>query len=239
MVTAGLSVEEACRLLKLDAPAAGDALSAAFRRAAKATHPDRDGGDAERFCLVLEAYHLLQRHGLAAPDRAPIMPRPLRALPSWLVITPLQAMFGAGVRLEANGAGLLVRVPPGVRSGDHVHLPGYAAPMNRIPVLIRPADGICVLNGDLFITARVPHRYLRDGGRIEIDTPLGPKAAWLVPDMVEPVRLCFRGQGLPARGKRPAGDLFVKLEGNEDMSSAAEDMLERFTRLWTAQAAAA
>jgi len=57
--------------------------------------------------------------------------------------------------------------------------------------------------------------------------------------MTAPVRLRLPGLGLPARGKRPAGDLFVKLIPSEELPSAAEDMLLRFTRVWTPQRMAA
>ena len=43
----------------------------------------------------------------------------------------------------------------------------------------------------------------------------------------------LRGLGLPARGARPAGHLFVSLKPSEDAPSAAEDLLARFTRVWT------
>ena len=231
-----MTVIEACRLLGLRAPVGADGLSAAFRRAAKAAHPDSAGGDVERFRAVIDAYHLLQAQ--PAPLPVPVTPRPAEKAfspPPLLVITPMQALHGGCVSLKLSGRRLLVHIPPGIRTADRVRLDDG----QQVPVMIRPADDMSVLDGDLFVTHRIAHRYLRDGGRIEIDTHAGPQVAWLVPDMVEPVRLCFKGLGLPARGTRPAGDLFVKLEGCEDMPSAVEDMLARFTRVWTDHSAAA
>jgi len=78
----------------------------------------------------------------------------------------------------------------------------------------------------------VTRRLVDDGGRIEIDTHAGPRSAWIVAGQ-EPLRLRLRGLGLPARGSRPQGHLFVTLIPSEDAPSAAEDLLVRFTRVWT------
>ena len=235
-----MTTSEACRLLEITSPAAPEQLSAAFRRAAKAAHPDSAGGDVRQFQKIIDAYHLLQKKpaspapAYSAPAQAtPKPPRP--NIPPLLVITPLQALHGGSVTLSIADKHLLVHIPPGIRTGDHVRLEQHG----KVPVMIRPADDMSVLRGDLFITRQIDHRFMRDGGRIEIDTHAGPQTAWLVPVMIEPVRLCFKGLGLPARGKRPAGDLFVKLEGCDDMPSASQDMRLRFTRVWTAQAVAA
>lgn len=240
MQTHGLTVATACQLLGLDTPAAADRLSAAFRRAAKAAHPDTTGGNVEQFRRVIDAYHLLQTVPASMPTaasmaRPAVMRRPAQDLPPLLVITPLQALHGGSVVLRTGGRRLLVHTPPGIRSGDNVRLDV----IGKVPVMIRPDADMSVLGGDLFVTCRVASRFIRDGGRIEIETPHGPQSAWLVPDMVEPVRLCFKGLGLPARGKRRAGDMFVKLAGCDDMPSAAEHMLDRFNRVWTGDSVAA
>ena len=59
------------------------------------------------------------------------------------------------------------------------------------------------------------------------------RSAWVAPGLTAPVRLRLRGLGLPARGARPEGHLFVSLKPSEDAPSAAEDLLARFTRVWT------
>jgi len=62
-----LSVHEARRLLSLRGPADVDGLTAAFRVAVKAVHPDRPDGDAERFRKTVAAYRLLQTQLPALP----------------------------------------------------------------------------------------------------------------------------------------------------------------------------
>lgn len=238
-----LSFMDARRLLGLDGPAGPQTLAAAFRIAVKASRPDQPGGDADRFRRVIAAYRLLQTETRALPAprkrsetshaqgaRSAPLPPPL------VVLTPMQALTGGSVIVKAWGRSLLVHVPPGVRTADRIRLKDGPS---LLRVLIRPADGLSVLGTDLFMDWSIAPRLMRDGGRIEIDTHAGLQSAWLVPDMVEPVRLRLPGLGLPARGKRAAGDLFVKLIPSDDLPSAAEDMLLRFTRVWTPERMAA
>lgn len=239
-----LSIEDARRLLGLNGPAGSQALAVAFRAAVKAARPDHPGGDAERFRRTIAAYRLLQAQvrALPAPQNHAAAPAPVQAAPfaagppPLVVLTPMQALTGGSVMIEAWGRRLLIHVPPGVRTADRIRLKGCPA---LLRILIRPADGLSVLGADMFMDWPIAPRMMRDGGRIEIDTHAGPQSAWLVPDMMEPVRLCLRGLGLPARGRRKAGDLFVRLIASDDLPSAAEDMLLRFTRVWTPQRMAA
>lgn len=245
MYADALTLENARSLLGLTGPVGAEGLTAAFRAAVKAARPDAPGGDAETFRRVIAAYRLLQAQTLALPAPAGhARPKPFTPPPPpapLLVLTPMQAISGGCVRMVIGVRTLLVHAPPGVRTGDKIRLKG-GGPNGAdalLPVLIRPADGLSVLGGDLFMTWAVPQRMMDDGGRIEIMTHAGLRSSWLVPDMVEPVRLRLKGLGLPARGQRPAGDLFVKLEASADLPSAAEDLLLRFTRVWTPQRIAA
>lgn len=245
MCADALTLENARSLLGLTGPVGAESLTAAFRAAVKAARPDAPGGHAEKFRRVIAAYRLLQAQTLALPAPPshakstpfiqPPAPSPL------LVLTPMQAISGGCVRVILGARTLLVHTPPGVRTGDNIRLKrgGVDGGDALLPVLIRPADGLSVLGGDLFMDWAVPQRMMDDGGRIEIQTHAGLRASWLVPDMVEPVRLRLKSLGLPARGNRLAGDLFVKLEASADLPSAAEDLLLRFTRVWTPERIAA
>lgn len=243
MCADALTLDDARSLLGLTGPVGAEGLTTAFRAAVKAARPDAPGGDAERFRRVIAAYRLLQTlalpapasHAKSAPFIAPPAPAPL------LVLTPMQALSGGCVHVTLGARALRVHAPPGVRTGDRIRLKRADANGGDalLPVLIRPADGLSVLGGDVFMDWAVPQRMMDDGGRIEIQTHAGLRSSWLVPDMVEPVRLRLKGLGLPARGNRPAGDLFVKLEASADLPSAAEDLLLRFTRVWTPERIAA
>ena len=245
MCADALTPDNARSLLGLTGPVGAERLTTAFRAAVKAARPDAPGGDAETFRRVIAAYRLLQAQTLALPAPAgharptPFTPPPAPA--PLLALTPMQAISGGCVRIVVGARTLLVHTPPGVRTGDKIRLKRGAADGRDLllPILIRPADGLSALGGDLFMTWAVPQRMMDDGGRIEILTHAGPRSSWLVPDMVAPVRLRLKGLGLPARGSRPAGDLFVTLEASADLPSAAEDLLLRFTRVWTPERIAA
>lgn len=222
---------DAFAALGLTGPADAAVMTAAFRAAVKAARPDQPGGDALRFRRVIAAWRLIQRQAaplaLAAPSPSP----PSRPV---VAIDPLDALNGGVVEVRTNGRVLRVRVPPGLRSGEHLRLKaaGEDGADLYLPVLVRGADRLRAIGDDLYMTCPVSPRLLEDGGRLEIDTHAGPRSAWLVAGH-QPPRLRLRGLGLPARGARPQGHLFVTLEPSEDAPSAAEDLLIRFTRVWT------
>lgn len=228
-----VTLQEAQALLGLTGPAEGEALTAAFRAAIKAARPGLPGGDELRFRRTIAAWRLIQATGtaplaLAAPD-----PRPA-ALPV-IGITPGQALGGGRAEVRLGGRTLRVRIEPGLRTGDHVRLKSGAADGGDLylPILIRPADGLSAFGGDLHMTAPVTARLLEDGGRVEIATHAGTRSVWVPRGLSAPVRLRVRDLGLPARGTRPAGHLFVTLMPSADAPSAAESLLSRFSHAWT------
>ena len=233
------SLVEAYALLGLTGPADAEALGAAFRRAAKAARPDVPGGDAARFRRVIAAFRLIQSQGaprpaLAAPPQRPA-PRPV------VVIDPMRALNGGVVDVRFERRALRLTVPAGLRTGEHVRLKGGAADGSDVylPVLIRASDGLICMGDDLYMTYAASPRILRDGGRLDIETHAGTQSAWVARGLIDPIRLRLKNLGLPARGSRPQGHLFVTLVEAEDTPSAAEDLLARFTRVWTPERMAA
>src|SRR5690606_20606150 len=103
--------------------------------------------------------------------------------PPVVSITPLEALRGGRASVGIGGRSLRVRVPPGMRSGEHLRLRRGAADGAdlHLPVLIRAADGLSVLGDDLYMTWPTPPRLIEDGGRVEIETWAGPRSAWLTP----------------------------------------------------------
>ncbi|MBX9617034.1 MAG: J domain-containing protein [Caulobacteraceae bacterium] len=233
MTSPGPTLSEAFAVLGLHGPMDQEAVTRAFRLAVKTARPDTDGGDAERFRRVIAAYRLIQSTGerpaaLAAPAQASA------TLPV-VVLTPQQAIAGGRVEVRLGGRTLRIVAPAGMRTGEHLRLRG-AGPEGGdlyLPVLIRPTDGLSAFGDDLFMDWSVPLRLLCDGGRVEIDTHAGVRSAWVTPGLHTPVRLRLRDLGLPARGARAQGHLFVALKPSRDAPSAAEDLLARFTRVWT------
>lgn len=232
------TLQEARTLLGLDGSTGPEAAATAFRAAVKAARPDQPGGDAERFRQIIAAWRVLQAGGLQAALPAPKRrPAPVPVV----TLTPMEAIEGATKTITHRRRRLEVRVPPGLRSGEHLRLreAGRDGEDIYLPLLIRAGGGLSVLGSDLFMSAPVSERVLSDGGRVEIDTPLGVRTAWVVAGLQSPVRICLKGLGLPARGARPAGRLFVTLIPAADAPSAAEDLLARFTRVWTPERLAA
>lgn len=225
------STREAYALLGLTGPAEGEALTAAFRTAIKAARPDTPGGSEARFRKVIAAWDLIRQDtaplALAAPaPRAPALPV--------VGLSPDAALNGGVVEVRLGRRKLRVRVPAGLRSGEHLRLKaaGDAGADLYLPVLVRGDGRLSAVGDDLYMTCPVAPRLLDEGGRLEIETHAGPRSAWLVGGH-QPLRLRLKGLGLPARGARPQGHLFVTLEPSQDAPSAAEDLLVRFTRVWT------
>lgn len=233
MTSPGPTLSEAFAVLGLHGPMDQEAVTRAFRLAVKTARPDTDGGDAERFRRVIAAYRLIQSTG----ERPAALAAPAQASATLPVVglTPQQAIAGGRVEVRLGGRTLRIVAPAGMRTGEHLRLRG-AGPEGAdlyLPVLIRPTDGLSAFGDDLFMDWSVPLRLLCDGGRVEIDTHAGVRSAWVTPGLHTPVRLRLRDLGLPARGARAQGHLFVALKPSRDAPSAAEDLLARFTRVWT------
>ncbi|CAN5413749.1 DnaJ domain-containing protein [soil metagenome] len=237
MSTAKLN--QAFATLGLHGPTGGDALVRAFRAAVKAARPDMPGGDADRFRRVIAAYRLIQREGGAMQALA--APRQSAAAMPVVGVTPLEALRGGVATVGVGDRLLRVAVAAGIRTGDHLRLRGGGVDGGDLylPVLIRSADGLSVLGDDLHMTWSAPSRLIEDGGRLEIETHAGIRGAWVTRGLTGTIRLRLKNLGLPARGARSAGHLFVTLQPSEDAPSAAEHLLARFTRVWTPERMAA
>lgn len=210
---------------------AGD-LRLAFRDAAKAAHPDRAGGGADRFRQVVEAYHRLQAAQAFAAERIIQPPAPRAPQPAVLRIDPLVALRGgSAVHRLADGRRIRVHLPPGLRSGDTVRA-GDA----ELAVVLTGAQDMLVRGDDLWINAAISARTLAEGGRVAVETPLGRRIVWLTKKAGERKLVRIVGQGLPARGRHRQGHLFLRLApapaGQAD--SAARTLLRRFTAAWAA-----
>ncbi|MDQ3126665.1 MAG: J domain-containing protein [Pseudomonadota bacterium] len=224
------STREAYALLGLTGPADAEALTAAFRIAIKAARPAAGGSDA-RFRKTIAAWSLIQRESAPLALAAPAASPPAAPV---LAISPLEALNGGAVDVRIGGRLLRVRFPAGLRTSEHLRLKGGGEDGAdlHLPVLVRGGHGLSAVGDDLYMTCPVAPRLLADGGRLEVETHAGVRSAWLVAGH-QPWRLRLKGLGLPARGARPQGHLFVTLEPSADAPSAAEDLLIRFTRVWT------
>lgn len=226
-----LSLSAARALLGVTPDADERELRKAYREAAKRAHPDRPTGDAALFRDVLAAYRLLQETPVVRPSFPPVV---AQAAPItdrvFLEIDIATAVAGGAEEIDIDGRRLRLKLPAGLRDGDKVRVDGVP-----FEARIRAQDGALLRGSDLWLTGKVDPRVLAEGGRVEADTPLGPRLAWISTKAAARGLVRLPGQGLPARAEHKAGDLFLRLEAAEaSAESPARSLLKRFAAAWAA-----
>jgi curved DNA-binding protein len=253
---------QARAILKLAPDAPPSTWRAAFQREAKASHPDQ-GGDSERMRLVIEAYRFLKTTDLSGetwrpeprarpqpqarphpkadrPKPAPV-PEADRAEPAPeqpdppLRITIVEAFRGAErlVWLK-SGQKFKVRLPSGLQTGDAVRF--GAEGEHRLTIEVESIDRAELKGADLWLIVGVSREFLKEGGRVEIDSPLGPRKFWV--SRTSAARGLYRapGEGLPARGARDRGCLFLRFEADNSLNERpAKSLLARFAAVWAVE----
>jgi DnaJ-class molecular chaperone len=200
-------------------------------------NPGGEAGNAGIFEELLGRFR-----GGGARRGASMGPRPGRNLEAPLTIPFLTAVRGGetSIDLERDGRreSLLVKIPPGIESGAKLRLRGQGEPGEK-----------GAPSGDLTIVVDVePHRYFtRDGRNLTVEVPVtipeavlgarvevpsldGLKALTIPPGSSSGMKLRLRGQGLPASGGKPVGDLFVilKVVGPKNPDEESRDLIRRF-----------
>jgi curved DNA-binding protein len=219
-----LSPADARAILGLGPLATSSDVRRAFRDAATRLHPDRPGGDAAAFRAAHEAHRLLQ-------DQPKALPAPEPVLEDRITISPQMALEG-GERevMLADGRRIRITLPPGLRDGERLR-----AAQVIFNIAVAAQDDAQVRGDDLWITAHVTPQLLADGGRVTVDTPLGPRKVWITRKAAERGLVRLERQGLPARDGRPQGALFIRLAADErPVESSARTLLRRFAAAWAA-----
>jgi curved DNA-binding protein len=223
-----ITLKDAREVLGVSSASTPAEVRQAFREAAKRAHPDA-GGDESAFHQVVEAYNRLQDP--LSERLVHVAPR-VRATPDPdLEISPRVALEGGEVdhRLP-DGAMIRITLPAGLRSGDKVRA-GDA----ELCVYIRAQDGVIVRGDDVWLTVKVAPGVLKKGGRVSLDTPLGRRSVWIDRKAAERGLVRVEGDGLPARGRRAQGHLFLRLCASPGLAdSAALALLRRFAAAWAA-----
>lgn len=219
----------------LDVPEMASAaeIKRAYRRLARAFHPDRNGSDPvapERFRAIQEAYEVLAHPGKrAAYDR--LRRGPFSEIEREVVASRGRPDTEAEVRLSfsdslsggtaevrlRNGVMLTIPIPQGIRSGAKVRFRGQAPARSGHEA------------GDLYVTFRVAPspRFRREGNDLHIIESVSVMEAMLgttraianaygrgikvtIPPGTQPgERLRLRGQGV--RTATQKGDLYVEI----------------------------
>lgn len=218
------------------APNAGlEEVRRAFRGRVMADHPDRPGGDAQRFNEALQAYRLLQARFQAAGVTAK---PPAPTAPTIITITPKEAFTGGVRRLPTQGEPeRCVTLPAGLREGDRLRVGDDIFEVN-----IRNRSALRAEGDDLHLTVNASSSLLSNGGRLAIQTPAGPRHIY-VARQSDPI-ICLSGLGLPATRSHARGSLYVHLFVNRDRPEKREDdkapqtsateKRRQFARTWAA-----
>ena len=150
----------------------------------------------------------------------------------------LDAVNGAQKRLTLpDGQVLDVKIPPGTSDGDMLRLRGRGQPgRNNGP----PGDALIEIgvaphkffrregqNIRLDLPVTVPEAVL--GGKITVPTPGGHVTMTLKPHSDTGTELRLKGRGVPAHGRQPAGDLYVRLQV---VIGPVDEQFEDFLRNW-------
>lgn len=240
-----MSIGQARQVLGLAPGAEAADLARAYRVAVKAAHPDREGGDADRLRQVIEAHQLLKTLAEArlafAPAVRPAPVRPARPAPRVLrlSISVAEALFGGERRIEVEpGRQLDVRLPEGLRPGESLRLAGAGKDGGDVLVRILGAvePGLTLRGQDVWFDVAAPADKVVEGAPLEVETPRGRRALTAPPGVQSGTLIRLRGEGLPARGRHPAGDLILRLTltGVDESERVSQRKLRRFSARWAA-----
>ncbi len=170
-------------------------------------------------------------------------PRGGRSVEAHLTIPFLTAVRGGetSVNIQREGGtteNLVVKIPPGIDNGARLRLKGQGEP--------GPKGG---QRGDLTILISVePHPYFRReernlvvevpvtvaeailGARIDVPSLDGMKSLTIPPGSSSGLKLRLKGQGVPAAGGKPGGDLFVQLRivVPRNIDDASKQLIQEF-----------
>lgn len=198
-----MRVEEARRLLGVVIGVSGEELRIAYRQALKVAHPDTGGSD-EKLRLVVEAYRILSERPTVSTRRrnARFDPPPAK-----LDITPVQAVVGGRtVTRLADGRRVAITLPPGLRQGDRISLMDVV-----LSIHIKGRQEMFVSGDDLCMLVKTTPQVLKEGGRLQIKTPNGPRTVWIPKQPGHSGIVRIPGQGLPQNGRHQQGSLILKL----------------------------
>lgn len=220
-----ISADQARRILGVAVEATSDELRVAYRVALKIAHPDHGGTD-ERLRLTVEAYRILtERPKVSTRQQA----SGFEPAPSKLEINPVMAVVGGRtITRLPDGRRVAITLPAGLRQGDRISLMGVV-----LLISIKGRAELFVSGDDLCMIVKTTAAVLRDGGRLQIKTPTGPRTVWAPKQSGTNGIVRIPGQGLPASGRHKQGALLLKLVAEKgDKESRVRTGRRRFGVDW-------
>jgi curved DNA-binding protein len=141
------------------------------------------------------------------------------------ITIPLRlAVLGGERRVDFRGDGkveqLQVRIPAGIEAGQKLRIAGKGAPGPAggppgdlyLEVQVDP-DAVLTREGnDLLARIQIPFSGACLGTSVEVPTLAGTKRIKVPAGMSSGGKIRLKGFGVPAAGKRPAGDLYAIIE---------------------------
>jgi curved DNA-binding protein len=204
------------------------AAKAAFHAVAKTCHPDinADPQARQRFEDAREAYRVITA-GAASADIVPTgSPRANKMNEIDLSISVWTAARGGAVKGSCPLGKASVRVPAGARTGDRI-ITRIGKTDVACVIRVDESDGFDTDGSHLVTALRISGSHARTGGPAEIETPVGRLRLTVPKGTQEGDRLMVAGRGLPARAKRPAGDLYLDVEIVETITDRAVAALDK------------
>jgi DnaJ-class molecular chaperone len=170
--------------------------------------------------------------------------RPAPATEAELTIPFLTAVQGGKTSIEltrANGRQetLEVKIPPGTDTGSKLRLKGRGEPAAPgspggdliIKVKVQPHPYFRREGRDLFVDVPITIGEAVLGARIDVPTLDGSKTLPIPAGTSSGQKLRLKGQGVPAAGTKPAGDLYVvpRIQAPKNVDEESRSLIEQFT----------
>lgn len=181
--------------------------------------------------------------GRMKTPRGSARPRAGRSLEAQLSIPFLTAVRGGETsinvqREEGKQENLVVKIPPGVDTGAKLRLKGQGEPALKggqpgdltILITVEPHPYFRRDGRDLLVEVPVTIAEAALGAKIDIPSLDGTKALTIPPGTSSGQKLRLKGQGIPAAGGNPEGDLFVQLKVvvPRNLDDASKRLIQEF-----------
>jgi molecular chaperone DnaJ len=152
---------------------------------------------------------------------------------------PCAACGGTGRVMRSET--IRVNIPPGAEPGKRIRLRGKgeagvrggAAGDLYIVPRIRPHPILTRSGRDLSMELPITVGEAVNGASVEVPTAIGTLSVKIPAGAQSGQRLRVRGRGVPAHGKSPAGDLYLRLMVRVPKEKIAHDVLEKIDRAYT------
>jgi curved DNA-binding protein len=156
--------------------------------------------------------------------RRPAGPRAGHNLEASLTIPFLTAVRGGETTIELERDGrreaLVVKIPPGIETGAKLRLRGQGeagepgAPRGDLTIVVNVAPHPYFTRDGRNLLVEVPITVAEAvlGAKVDVPTLDGTKSLTIPPGSSSGQKLRLRGQGVPASGTKPEGDLFLALK---------------------------